>query len=132
MRAFTLCLARCNYEDINISVSTEDLRTPLHLACATGNLAMAQLLIWVRVSFLFMSKIYSFIILCYNAILSQTLQHKANPQNLDHEGRTCMSYVRALERTLDNSSDSMEMQKLLEVLEQASVSGMDDIDTSQY
>ncbi|KAL6425224.1 hypothetical protein ACFW04_009461 [Cataglyphis niger] len=104
MRAFTLCLARCSYEDINISVSTEDLRTPLHLACATGNLAMAQLLIW----------------------------HKANPQNLDHEGRTCMSYVRALERTLDNSSDSMEMQKLLEVLEQASVSGMDDADASQY
>lgn len=104
MRAFTLCLARCNYEDINMSVSTEDLRTPLHLACATGNLAMAQLLIW----------------------------HKANPQNLDHEGRTCMSYVRALERTLDNSSDSMEMQKLLEVLEQASVSGMDDADASQY
>ena len=65
-------------------------------------------------------------------MLSQILQHKANPQNLDHEGRTCMSYVRALERTLDNSSDSMEMQKLLEVLEQASVSGMDDVDTSQY
>lgn len=43
-----------------------------------------------------------------------------------------MSYVRALERTLDNSSDSMEMQKLLEVLEQASVSGMDDADASQY
>ncbi|XP_012233441.1 centaurin-gamma-1A isoform X1 [Linepithema humile] len=104
MRAFTLCLARCNNEDINISVSTEDRRTPLHLACATGNLAMAQLLIW----------------------------HKANPQNLDHEGRTCMSYVRALERTLDNSSDSMEMQKLLEVLEQATVSGTDDVDASQY
>lgn len=104
MRAFTLCLARCSYEDINMPVSMEDLRTPLHLACATGNLAMAQLLIW----------------------------HKANPQNLDHEGRTCMSYVRALERTLDNSSDSMEMQKLLEVLEQASISGVDDVETSQY
>ncbi|XP_029044328.1 centaurin-gamma-1A [Osmia bicornis bicornis] len=104
MRAFTLCLARCSYEDINMPVSMEDLRTPLHLACATGNLAMAQLLIW----------------------------HKANPQNLDHEGRTCMSYVRALERTLDSSSDSMEMQKLLEVLEQASVSGVDDVETSQY
>lgn len=52
MRAFTLCLARCSYEDINISVSTEDLRTPLHLACATGNLAMAQLLIWVRIIFI--------------------------------------------------------------------------------
>lgn len=62
----------------------------------------------------------------------EKLQHKANPQNLDHEGRTCMSYVRALERTLDNSSDSMEMQKLLEVLEQASVSGVDDVETSQY
>lgn len=47
MRAFTLCLARCAYEDINISVSNDDLRTPLHLACATGNLAMVQLLIWV-------------------------------------------------------------------------------------
>jgi len=68
----------------------------------------------------------------YVTIFSQCSQHKANPQNLDHEGRTCMSYVRALERTLDNSSDSMEMQKLLEVLEQASVSGMDDVDTSQY
>ncbi|XP_014470651.1 PREDICTED: centaurin-gamma-1A isoform X1 [Dinoponera quadriceps] len=103
MRVFTFCLTRCSYEDINMPVNEpEDLRTPLHLACATGNLAMAQLLIW----------------------------HKANPQNLDHEGRTCMSYVRALEKTLDNSSDSMEMQKLLEVLEQASVSGMDDADAS--
>lgn len=49
MRAFTLCLARCSYEDINMPVSVEDLRTPLHLACATGNLAMAQLLIWVSI-----------------------------------------------------------------------------------
>ncbi|XP_066583688.1 centaurin-gamma-1A isoform X2 [Prorops nasuta] len=104
MRAFTLCLTRCSYEDINMSVSAEDLRTPLHLACATGNLAMAQLLIW----------------------------HKANPQNLDREGRTCMSYVRALERSLDNSTDSVEMQKLLQVLEQASLSGIEDTDTSQY
>lgn len=54
MRAFTLCLARCTYEDINISVSVDDLRTPLHLACATGNLAMAQLLIWVSNTMLFM------------------------------------------------------------------------------
>ncbi|XP_046742447.1 centaurin-gamma-1A [Diprion similis] len=103
-RAFTLCLARCTCEDINISVSAEDLRTPLHLACATGNLAMAQLLIW----------------------------HKANPHSLDHEGRTCMSYVQALERTIDNSSDSMEMQKLLEVLEQASIAGVEDSETVQY
>lgn len=59
-------------------------------------------------------------------------QHKANPQNLDHEGRTCMSYVRALERTLDNSSDSMEMQKLLEVLEQASISSVEETEATQY
>lgn len=58
--------------------------------------------------------------------ISFYFQHKANPQNLDHEGRTCMSYVRALERTLDNSSDSMEMQKLLEVLEQASISNIEE------
>ena len=57
MRAFTLCLARCNYEDINVSVSAEDLRTPLHLACATGNLAMAQLLIWVSKILFFISEL---------------------------------------------------------------------------
>ncbi|XP_015603346.1 centaurin-gamma-1A isoform X2 [Cephus cinctus] len=104
MRAFTLYLAKCSYEDINMSVSEQDLRTPLHLACATGNLAMAQLLIW----------------------------YKANPQNLDHEGRTCMSYVKALEKKLNNSSDSLEMQKLLEVLEQATMSGVEETETVQY
>lgn len=43
-----------------------------------------------------------------------------------------MSYVRALERTIDNSSDSMEIQKLLEVLEQASVSIVEESETTQY
>lgn len=64
MRAFTLCLARCSYEDINMPVSMEDLRTPLHLACATGNLAMAQLLIWVCIN------IYTIIILQNNIPVS--------------------------------------------------------------
>lgn len=41
-----------------------------------------------------------------------------------------MSYVKALERTLDNTADSLEMKKLIEVLEQASLKSMDDNDTT--
>lgn len=47
MKAFVLALARCSTDDVNATVSARDLRTSLHLACAMGNLAMAQLLIWV-------------------------------------------------------------------------------------
>lgn len=47
MKALVLALARCSTDDVNATVSARDLRTSLHLACAMGNLAMAQLLIWV-------------------------------------------------------------------------------------
>lgn len=40
-------LARANAQEVNTTVGPRDLRTPLHLACAMGNLAVAQLLIWV-------------------------------------------------------------------------------------
>lgn len=40
-------LAYATPDQINTTVSARDLRTPLHLACAIGNLAIAQLLIWV-------------------------------------------------------------------------------------
>lgn len=42
-------LAQANTEQVNSHVSPRDLRTPLHLACAMGNLAVAQLLIWVNI-----------------------------------------------------------------------------------
>lgn len=47
MKAIVLILAYVSCEQVNSTVSPRDLRTPLHLACAMGNLAIAQLLIWV-------------------------------------------------------------------------------------
>lgn len=52
MKALILLLAHATSEHINTTVSTRDLRSPLHLACACGNLAIAQLLIWVSKTFL--------------------------------------------------------------------------------
>lgn len=48
MKAIALLLAHANSDQVNATVGTRDLRTPLHLACALGNLAIAQLLLWVR------------------------------------------------------------------------------------
>lgn len=47
MKAIVLLLARSTSECVNTTVSPRDLRTPLHLSCAIGNLAISQLLIWV-------------------------------------------------------------------------------------
>lgn len=47
MKAIIILLANASLEHINSTVSNRDLRTPLHLACAIGNLAISQLLIWV-------------------------------------------------------------------------------------
>lgn len=47
MKAIIILLANATAEHINSTVSSRDLRTPLHLACAIGNLAISQLLIWV-------------------------------------------------------------------------------------
>lgn len=55
MKALILLLANATSEHINTTVNTRDLRSPLHLACACGNLAIAQLLIWVSY---FFNKIY--------------------------------------------------------------------------
>lgn len=46
-------LAHGGNDVVNGTVSSRDLRSPLHLACAMGNLAIAQLLIWVRKYFIF-------------------------------------------------------------------------------
>ncbi|GFG28896.1 hypothetical protein Cfor_04396 [Coptotermes formosanus] len=67
MKSIALLLAHASAEQVNSCVSVRDLRTPLHLSCAMGNLPVAQLLIW----------------------------HGANLKAVDHEGRTCLAYARA-------------------------------------
>jgi hypothetical protein len=53
MKSIALLLAHATAEQVNSCVSARDLRTPLHLACAMGNLPVAQLLIWVSHIFLY-------------------------------------------------------------------------------
>ncbi|XP_050295837.1 centaurin-gamma-1A isoform X2 [Anthonomus grandis grandis] len=60
-------LALTNTQQVNTTVGPRDLRTPLHLACAMGNLAVAQLLIW----------------------------HRADVKAVDQDGRTCLAYAKA-------------------------------------
>ncbi|XP_055904597.1 centaurin-gamma-1A isoform X2 [Eupeodes corollae] len=67
MKSIILILANATNEVTNSTVSPRDVRTPLLLACAIGNLAIAQLLIW----------------------------NHANIKHTDHEGRTCLAYARA-------------------------------------
>lgn len=67
VKAVALLLAHTSHtERVNVTVSSRDARTPLHLAAASGNLAVAQLLIW------------------YNANVKAT----------DAEGRTPLVYAR--------------------------------------
>ena len=42
-----LSLAHANQNDVNAIINHRDSRTPLQLAASLGNLAIAQLLIWV-------------------------------------------------------------------------------------
>lgn len=49
MKQLALVLAHAGSEHVNATLGPpRDFRTPLHLACAMGNLSIAQLLIWVR------------------------------------------------------------------------------------
>lgn len=50
IKQIIVILANGGADVVNGTVSTRDLRTPLHLACAMGNLAIAQLLIWVSIT----------------------------------------------------------------------------------
>lgn len=47
IKSIVCILANCQSEVTNAHVSPRDVRTPLLLACAIGNLAIAQLLVWV-------------------------------------------------------------------------------------
>lgn len=46
-RSIITALIQSTVADVNSTVSERDLRTALHLACAMGNLALVQILIWV-------------------------------------------------------------------------------------
>ncbi|XP_034249296.1 centaurin-gamma-1A-like isoform X2 [Thrips palmi] len=70
MKCVYTLLTHCTPEDVNSTVSPRDLRNPLHLACALGNVAIAQLLIW----------------------------NNANVKAVDQEGQTCLSLARAAAR----------------------------------
>lgn len=51
MKTIIVLLAHASIDQINATINQRDHRTPLHLACAIGNLAIAQLLIWVNIIF---------------------------------------------------------------------------------
>lgn len=53
MKALMTVLAYANADQINCVVSHRDLRTPLHIACSSVNLPIAQLLLWVSVNAFF-------------------------------------------------------------------------------
>ena len=63
MAGMYLALAHCKQEDVNCQTSHETGRTPLHVAAAGGNTIMVQILLWVSMSTLYMSK-------CYNCFCS--------------------------------------------------------------
>uniref|UniRef100_A0A182NF28 Small monomeric GTPase n=1 Tax=Anopheles dirus TaxID=7168 RepID=A0A182NF28_9DIPT len=67
MKSIIILLANASTDHINSTASSRDHRTPLLLACAIGNLAISQLLIW----------------------------HHANLKHVDHEGRSCLTYAKA-------------------------------------
>ncbi|XP_049283589.1 centaurin-gamma-1A isoform X3 [Anopheles funestus] len=67
MKSIIILLANASNEHINSTASNRDLRTPLLLACAIGNLAISQLLIW----------------------------HHANLKHVDSEGRSCLTFAKA-------------------------------------
>lgn len=48
MKMVLLALAHANQDDVNAPLSARDGRTPLHLAASQGNLAITQMLIWVK------------------------------------------------------------------------------------
>ncbi|KAL1140848.1 hypothetical protein AAG570_000776, partial [Ranatra chinensis] len=60
-------LAHGDADLVNTTINAKDSRTPLHLACAVGNLPIAQLLLW----------------------------NNADIRALDSEGRSCLSFARA-------------------------------------
>ncbi|XP_031632151.1 centaurin-gamma-1A [Contarinia nasturtii] len=67
IRSVIITLLHIGEADVNSTVSECDLRRAIHLASAMGNLPLVQLLIW----------------------------NHADVHQVDHDGRTCLSYARA-------------------------------------
>lgn len=90
IKSIVSILANYQSEVTNANVSARDVRTPLLLACAIGNLAIAQLLIWVS-----WQKEQKCLDSFTNCCLLVAPQNGANIKHTDHEGRTCLAYARA-------------------------------------
>ncbi|XP_072156254.1 centaurin-gamma-1A isoform X2 [Bemisia tabaci] len=90
MKLLTQLLAHATPEHVNTSVNQRDLRTPLHLACAMGNLPVVQLLLW----------------------------YSANVKAVDHDGRTCLTYARNASRLHGNNDPAniAKMKALIDLL----------------
>ncbi|XP_075231189.1 centaurin gamma 1A isoform X2 [Lycorma delicatula] len=87
MKNLILALAHCTPEVVNGYVNQRDLRTPLHFACAMGNLPVAQLLLW----------------------------NNANVKAIDHEGRTCLALARTASRGHSEANSGLA-NSLIELL----------------
>ena len=65
MKSVALVLAHAVQDDVNAPVSPRDSRSPLHLASSLGNLAIAQLLIWVsdsKIEFIISSREFFYLL----------------------------------------------------------------------
>lgn len=91
IKSIVSILANYQSEVTNANVSARDVRTPLLLACAIGNLAIAQLLIWV--SWQKVPNLRHSLTNCCCLLVAP--QNGANIKHTDHEGRTCLAYARA-------------------------------------
>ena len=76
MKSVALVLAHASNDDVNTPVSPRDSRSPLHLAASLGNLAIAQLLIWVSVYFWHILQNYNYIEKRCNEIREITFHEK--------------------------------------------------------
>ncbi|XP_065217924.1 centaurin-gamma-1A isoform X1 [Planococcus citri] len=83
MRMVVLLLAHATVDDINAPINSRDLRRPLHVACSVACLPIAQLLLW----------------------------HNADVKIVDHEGRTCLSYVHNAKPQSDSNGASVAILK---------------------
>ncbi|PIO60247.1 ankyrin repeat protein [Teladorsagia circumcincta] len=81
----SLLLARASPEDVNTTVSgTRDRRSPLHLACSIGSLAILQLLLWG----------FSLDVITVVIFNASNLQNNADIRALDEQGRSGLWHAR--------------------------------------
>ncbi|XP_059489872.1 centaurin-gamma-1A isoform X2 [Neocloeon triangulifer] len=86
MRAVILILANSTPEIVNGTVAPRDMRTPLHLACAMGHLALVQLMLW----------------------------NGADVRRLDQDGRSALTYAHSLINTGGHDSGANIVEILVQ------------------